>query len=335
MNKKQLQTLEDFENRNPEKLSFFVDPATIGMIVSAAKFAYETWGKKKSDNDKWLKEISKQLAEIKRLLIGVTKALDLLRVHIDSKFEELISTGLIAKIQTIEANNSHWRRNNDRYLQNTQTQKEIQELLFDLQPAVRQLMQYGYGHYDTIAFAMRIELYLTMISNRHSSSVNKVIETYKYHFTECLDVKMKNSLAFSLDTIEKEINQIKAETQEGRFLVRSYEERKGEDIYLIQQFQIIKGTLETGFSMTPERTERYVRSTGRRDGPVCGRCLVEKFSEGEFEFSSKFKTNDFFAVYQQRHLTFKEVLNPNKLALIKASEMVTNYINQLNAYLAE
>ena len=333
MNKKQLQALQDFENRNPEKLTIFVDPVTIGMIVSAAKFAYETWGKKKSDNDKWLKEISNQLAEIKRLLIGVAKALDLLRVHIDYKFEELVSTALIATIQTIEVNNSHWRRNNDRFLNNSITQKEIQELLFDLQPKVRQLMQFGYGHYDTIAFAMRIELYLTMISNRHSSSVNKLLETYKYHFNECLDAKLKDSIAFSLNSIEKEINQIREETKEGRFLVRSYEENNGGDVYRIQHFQNIKGKLETGFTMTPERTREYLY-TWENDcrGPEC---LVVKYTENEFEFSSKFKTSDLFAVYQQRHSTFKDVLNPNKQALLKASEMVSIYINQLNIYLTE
>jgi hypothetical protein len=333
MNKKQLQALQDFENRNPEKLTIFVDPATIGMIVSAAKFVFETWGKKKSDNDKWLKEISNQLAEIKRLLIGVTKALDQLRVHIDNKFEELVSTSLIATIQTIEANNSHWRRKNDRFLYNSQTQKEIQELLFDLQKAVRQLMGYGYGHYDTIAFAMRTELYLTMISNRDVSSVNKLLQTYKFHFSACLDIKMKDSITFSLDIIEKEINQMKDETKEGRFLVRSYEENIGGDIYRIEHFQNIKGKLETGFTMTPEKTKEFLYPTI----PACTSttCIVVKYSEIEFEFSSKFKTSDLFAVYQQRHSTFKDVLNPNKQALLKAIDMVSIYINQINIYLAE
>lgn len=334
--KKQFQALQDFENRNPEKKSFFVDPATIGMIVSAAKFAYETWGKKKSDNNKWLKEISNQLSEIKRLLTNVTKALDLLRVHVDSKFEELVSTGLIAKIQTIDDNNTHWRRNSDRYLQDNQTQKEIQELLFDLQQSARQLMQYGYGHYDTIAFAMRIEMYLTMISNRHSSSVNKVLERYKNHFIECLDAKTKNSITFSVETIEKEIKQMKSETNEGRFRIRKYTKIIGGGIYEIEDFQNIKGSIELGFTMTPESTRTYLGPSDPTGG-VCtsATCLVKDYKEDEYSFSSQFKTSDMFAIYQQKHSIYKEVLIPNKTALLKASEMVSNYINQINLYLSE
>ncbi|WP_332023910.1 hypothetical protein [Kaistella sp.] len=336
MNKQQLKSLQDFENRNPEKLSIFVDPATIGMIVSAAKFAYETFGKKKSDNNKWLKEISTQLSEIKKLLIGVAQALDLLQVHIDKKFEELVSTKLIATIQTIEANNSHWRRNNDRYLNNSQMQKEIQELLFELQQSVRQLMQYGYGHYDTIAFAMRIELYLTMISNRHSSSVSKLLETYKYHFTECTDVKMKNSVSFSIDSIEKHINRLQSETKEGRFLVRTYEKVEGEDVYRIEEFQNITGKLEIGFTMIQEQTKKHIRSRGRNDhGGGGGRGFVENFIETQFEFTDKYKTSDIFSIYQQKHLTYKEILFPNKEILLKSNEMILRYIKQIDIYLNE
>jgi hypothetical protein len=333
MNKKQLQVIQDYENRNPEKFTIFTDPATIGMIVSAAKFAYETWGKKKSDNNKWLKEIANQLTEIKRLLIGVTKALDLLRVHIDYKFEELLTTSLIATIQTIEANNSHWRRNNDRYLNNNQTQKEIQELLFDLQKGVRQLMQYGYGHYDTIAFAMRIELYLTMISNRNIDSLNKLLETYRQHFNECLNISMKNSIAFALDTVEKEIIQMRNETNEGRFLVKEYEEVRRNDIYRISHFQNIKGNLDLGFTMTPEVTKEYIGSVSQ--DCTSWTCLIKNYKESESQLNTLFKSGDRFAIYQQVYKIYMEVHKPNKQALAKSTEMITNYIKQINNYLAE
>ena len=148
-----------------------VDPGTIAAIISIGKFIYDSLQKDEPDNgqDEWLDEINSNLEKISSQLVQIADAISMLNVKLDMKFRELAEIQVIGRVQSIQILNISWRSNNDERLNSAEVQLEIANELATFLGVTRELMQYGYAHYDTIALAMRLELYLLVISNRHSS----------------------------------------------------------------------------------------------------------------------------------------------------------------------
>jgi hypothetical protein len=336
------------ESKKTLKVAFALDPVTLELIKVGGSLILGFLQSKKNDNSKWIEQVDLKLNEIKKTLIEISNTLNSLKVFIDAKFKEFIEIKLISRIETINFVNKQWRRENDKFLKTPETQKEIQELLFALLQDINEAKKYGYGHYDSIALAFRTLMYLMFLSDR-TTEIDTFINDTKQYFQECIDPTKddvdKFSLTFARVSLENEVTQLKNEYVPGRYLLRSFETNigsgEGRSRYRIDEFQIISGDFEKGFTMTPERVETFLRDNppiegggGRHKDATNSVQEIFNFHEERHPLDAT-STTDKFSDFKNKESHFKNVLRPNISTLKLGEESVQNYINRFDDYLKE
>lgn len=291
-----------------EQLSLKIDPTTIGTIITVADFILSLFGGGDEHIGDWLSKISDQLNKVNQLLQQVLDLLADLKVYVHLAFVEDAEKDLLARADMYVQNLPHWKAT----LRSAATQQELRDALRDIQNSSRKCIEYGYGSYNLVGYALRYETDLLYLTRRNKETKKSVFKYYKEYFSNCNNPRVSQSVANIRQVSEQNMRELEA-----RFPSRSnFKEGKGEITWqtgrrecTTDAFTIINGSLMTGF-------------TGHADVEASRRCkVIDPSGRPDPSFLSK---NDVNEALQPIRDQFNSFLNAANRASLQYRELVSH-----------
>lgn len=247
-----------------EKAVDYIEPSTIAAIASTTIKIMEYINSKESDSSGYIvAELKGEIDHAIALLNRIIEILIELKVFIQEEFRNFVAFTLKATLQIIIDSHDSWSEGianeNTRQL----TQDTVNTYYNKLQQDARLAFNYGYAHYESIAFAYICESYLSeMLLIGKSKRLNDA-NRYRSYFDLANNPIIGGSLAYIKKGIIDEISSLKNSTPEGTFHTDTYEVEEGAYIKTYHCYLMVSGNVYSGFTYSGEdrlikqrRTER-------------------------------------------------------------------------------
>ena len=333
---KHLDRYLEFHQLEIDRVYFGISP---GTIISAAGFIMSLL--EEDNTETWLKKISSQLTKIQETLFEVVDLLKKLKIQISKEFEDFVTKDMIATIQLIHINNPIWEQD----ITNPVNQKHIQENRDLIIKSARKAMTYGFGHYDTIMLALKIELYLMNISSGYpKASIKNAVKHYDEYIRKALDNKIEGSIENKIMHFTNQIHALEKtfipRTLYFGCVTENYSRGRRQCERKFQLSSVYKGSIEKGFSV--QRKKDKISDWCEIDdiGRGGSDWLIEDLSSLHFGSSCRknfpsSKQNYWDKHYKNAHSEYVDatkklfVLTNSKIQLIKYKKFITNLLSEL------